>query len=229
MTARARTRIGLLALGLTATAAAVAAVAIANVGVYGNNFSKRADVAQVKKAGGGKRCERRWAKKSKRLRAVVSRGPATCGFRPPVEGDRDLPDHIVRVDGTIGMGGPKAARETAHLLVRARAGGGANYELRVYPRGGRFELHRRPDNAQFPVNGTSDEIDRVGRRNTIRLSVMGAEVRANVNGDLLAAVTDSNPGAVSGRRIHFGVGHDLDTTRDFFATFDRFKVWVPSP
>lgn len=229
MNARRPTRISLVALGLGTLLAALAAAALANVTVYQNGFKNAADVKQLSKVEGGKRCKRKFRRNSKRLRVTATRGPATCVFRPPVEGDGPRPDHIFRVDGTIATKGPKAARRTAFLLTRVRAGAGSNYELRVYPRGGRFELRRRPNSAQFPITGTDDAIKRIGRLNKVRLVAEGPRVRAAVNGSVVAAVTDSSHEQVSGRRLHFGIAHRLRTTRDFSGNFRAIAVSVPRP
>lgn len=230
MSSRRSTRIGLVALGIAALSGAVVAAALANVVVYNNNFSKRPDVRQLKKAGGGKQCKRGLVRgKRSRMRVVVTRGPLTCAFRPPVEGDGELPNHILRADGRIAKGNPKGTRATAHVLVRVRAGGGTGYELRVHPRGGRFELRREPDNRAFPVEGTSEAINGFGKLNRVRLAAVGAEVRAFVNGTRVATVTDANPGAVTGTRLHFGAGHERRTSNNFRAAFTRLRVAVPSP
>lgn len=220
-----------MALGLAVLGAVVAAAAFgANFTVYSNGFHSAADVREVSKVSGGKRCTRRLAGRGNRLRMTTSRGPATCVFRPPVESDRGRPDHIFRVDGTILAGGrPKVARNTAFLLLRIRAGGGTHYELRILPKGGRYQLRRRPDSGAFPVTGTSNAIRRIGRLNRVRLLTIGDEVRATVNGTQVVAMTDPNPGAVTGRRMHFGFGHRHQTTRNFFATLHRTSVSVPTP
>lgn len=230
MSSPRHTRIALVALGITALAGAVVAAAFANTVVYNNSFSKRPDVTQMKKASGGKQCKRGLVRgKSSRMRVVATTGPVTCAFRPPVEGDGELPNHIFRVDGRISKGNPKGTRATAHLVARVRAGGGSGYELRIHPRGGRFELTRDPGGRSFPVEGRNEAINGLGKRNRIRLSAVGAEVRAFVNGTHLATVTDGNPGAVTGARLHFGVGHERNTSRNFTAAFTRLRVAVPAP
>jgi hypothetical protein len=229
MSLRRHTRIGLAALAITALSGAVVVTALADVTVYNNDFSKRPDVRQMTKAGGGKPCKRSFVRKGSRMRMVINRGPRTCAFRPPVQGDGELPNHIFRADGRISQGNPKGTRASAFLLVRVRAGGGTGYELRVHPRGGRFELRREPGSGAFPVTGRSEAINGFGERNRIRLVAAGAEVRAFVNGARLATVTDANPGAVTGNRLHFGVGHERNTSNNFFAAFTRLRLAVPAP
>jgi hypothetical protein len=231
MNSPSSTRIGIAALAAAALLVGAAAVALANVVVYNNGFSKRPDVRQLSKADGGKQCKRGLVrrKKGSRMRVVATKGPVTCAFRPPVEGDGELPNHIFRVDGRISKGIPKGTRASAHIFARVRAGGGTGYELRVHPRGGRFELRRNPESRAFPVEGRNEAINGFGKRNRVRLSAIGGDVRASVNGEHLATVTDGNPGAVSGARLHFGIGHERSTSRNLSAAFTRLRVAVPAP
>jgi hypothetical protein len=228
MSPRAPTFLALAALA-AAVCAAAAAVALANVVVYNNNFSKRPDVRQMAKAGGGKDCRRAFVRNSKRMRVLARSGPRTCGFRPPVQSDGELPNHVFTANGRIPTGNPQGTRASAFLFARVRAGGGTGYELRVHPRGGRFELTREPDGGAFPVTGSSEAINGFGEPNRIRLAAVGAELRAFVNGTELAVVTDPNPGAVTGTRLHLGAGHERRTENNFHAAFDRVRVAVPSP
>jgi hypothetical protein len=224
-------RIGLAALAAAALAAGVAVTAaLGNVTVYNSTFSARADIQGLKKAGGGKQCARRLVTRgTPRMRAIVRSGPTNCRFRPPVQGDSPLPNYTFRVDARIARSGPRRARATAFLVVRARAGEGTGYTLRVLPRRGRWELHRAPASPQFPLSGRSEAINGIRGLNRVRLVTDGAEIRAFVNGELLAEVTDANPGAVTGTMLHFGVGHDARTRDRLFAAFNRLRVAVPSP
>ena len=105
-------------------AAALAAAAVGSamaVTVYDNGFGSRAEFKEIIKSGGGKRCDRSWRKKGKSMRAAVKRSPTTCSFRPPVQGDNELPNHSVTVAGKILKRTDKGLR------------GGAFVELTVGP------------------------------------------------------------------------------------------------
>lgn len=230
MRSRHHIRIGLGALIAAGLLALAGAVALASVTVYSVPFNKASQVKQMKKAGGGKKCKRGFVRKGKRrMRVAVTRGPTHCRLRPPVEGDRPVSNHTFQVAGRVAKSGPKAARRSAYLSLRARVGGGTGYTLRAFPRRGRFELRRSPAGEDFPVSGRNDAIKGLGGMNRLRLVTDGAEIRAFVNGTRVAAVTDSNPGAVTGTMLQFGVGHEANTSKPISAAFRKLRVAVPNP
>jgi hypothetical protein len=224
-------------LKLTRSAVAVASAAlltaglgsaIAAVTVYDNNFSSRAEFKQIIKSGGGKRCDRSFRKKGKSMRAAVKRSPTTCSFRPPVQGDNELPNHDVRVDGKILKRTEKRLRGGAFVELTVRAGGGGvGYALRVFPHKQRFELSRGPEGSEFPVRGKSNAIKRVNKRNQLRLVASGATVTAFVNGKELAKATDGNPGQVTGTKLRFALGSQKQKQGKVAATFKKVAVTVP--
>jgi hypothetical protein len=224
-------------LKLTRSAVAVAAAvlltaalgtAIAAVTVYDNGFSNRTEFKEIIKSGGGKRCDRSFRKKGKSMRAAVKRSPTTCSFRPPVQGDAELPNHDVRVGGKLLKKTEKGLRGGAFVEVTVRAGGGGvGYTLRIFPHKKRFELRRGPSGGEFPVRGKSNAIKRVNKRNQLRLIASGAGIRAMVNGKDLARVEDSNPGQVSGAKIRFAVGSLKERQGSVVATFKKVAVAVP--
>jgi hypothetical protein len=231
MTPRTRTRTALITAATALLCAAVAATAFAAVTVYDNDFSSRSEVNEVKKSG-GKACGRKFVKKGKRktMRVTVKEGPKTCSFRPPVQGDGELPNFELRLDAKIAKSTKESARRGAFLGVSVRVGGnGVGYELRVFPQTDKFKLSRGPNSNAFPLDGTEGAIAPVGKKNTLRLSVQGARVRATVNGTELADVTDNDPGAVSGRKLRFAVGNERSSGKDVVGTIKNVRVTVPDP
>ena len=224
-------------LKLTRSAVAVAAAvmltaalgtAVAAVTVYDNGFSNRTEFKEIIKSGGGKRCDRSYRKKGKSMRAAVKRSPTTCSFRPPVQGDAELPNHNVRVDGKILKKTPKGLRGGAFVELTIRAGGGGvGYTLRIFPHKKRYELRRGPSGGEFPVRGKSNAIKRVNKRNHLRLIASGAAIRGLVNGKEVARVEDSNPGQVAGTKIRFAVGSLKEREGSVVATFKKVAVAVP--
>jgi hypothetical protein len=217
-----------LASALLATAALGSALGA--VTVYDNNFSSRAEYKEVIKSGGGKRCDRKFRRKSKALLASVKRSPTTCSFRAPVQGDSELPNHDVKLTGKVLKKTPRSLRGGAFLELTVRAGGGGiGYALRVFPHKKRFELLRGPGGNGFPVRGQSDAINKVNQPNQLRLVAVGSEVRALVNGKEVAKVDDANPGQVSGAKIRFSVGSQKSKKGNVAATFKKLAVAVPEP
>lgn len=214
----------------TAALAIASAGALAAVTVYENDFSSRAEYRDVVNSGGGKRCDRNYREKSKAMVASLRRGPATCSFRPPVAGDRELPNHEARLDAKILKRTDKSVRGGAFIELSVRSGGGGTgYTLRVLPKRKRFVLQRGPAGSGFPVQGKSDAIKGINERNQLRLIATGAEIRALVNGEQVAKVSDSDPGQVGGRKMRFAVGNQKDKRGKVVATFKRVALAVPNP
>jgi hypothetical protein len=208
--------------------AALCATALADFTVYDNDFSSRSEFKQIIKSGSAKKCDRRFREKSKSMLASVKRGKTTCTFRPPVEGDDELPNQTVRVDGKILKKTPKSVRGGAFLELTLRSGGsGVGYTLRVFPQKQRFELLRGPAGNGFPQQGDSDAIKKINKRNSLSLTARGAKVEAFINGKQVAEVDDENPGQVSGTKIRFSVGNAKQKSKDVAATFKRVSVAVP--
>jgi hypothetical protein len=217
-----------IALAAAAIAAAAVGSAMAAVTVYDNGFGSRAEFKEIIKSGGGKRCDRSWRKKGKSMRAAVKRSPTTCSFRPPVQGDNELPNHTVTLAGKILKRTDKGLRGGAFVEVTVRAGGGGvGYTLRVFPQKKRFELRRGPSGGEFPVRGKSNAIKKTNKRNQLRLIATGAVVRALVNGKEVARVDDTNPGQVSGSKVRFAVGSQKQKRGSVAATFKKVAVAVP--
>jgi hypothetical protein len=217
-----------LALAVAIVLIAGLATASADFGVYGNDFGSRGEFKEIIRSGGGKACDRRYRKKSKSMVASVRRGRTTCSFRPPVQGDGELPNHTVTVDGKILKRTKKSVRGGAFLEVTVRAGGGGTgYSLRVFPKKHRFELRRTPGSSGFPVDGRDKAIKGINDRNELRVIARGAKVTAEVNGKEVAAVDDANPGQVGGSKVRFAVGNRKRKSKAVIATFKRVGVAVP--
>lgn len=215
--------------------AAVAALALlagavvvqAAVTVYDNKFDSRADYRDVGKLGGKKACDHDYRKKGGSARLTVKKREHSCAFRPPVVGDSELPNHRVTVVGKVSDSTKRAARGRAFIEVAVRVGGGGRYSLRVFPHRQRFQLLRAPEGGEFPARGESREINEIGKRNKLRLTAIGGEIAAFVNGTELARIADSNLGEVTGRKIHFGLGNAKDTPKNVIGSFKRVSVAVP--
>ena len=217
-------RLVLLVLGALLVGAIAAQAAVR---IYSNDFSSRKKFAEIERSG-GKACERRYRKQSKSMLASVDRGPATCSFRPPVQGDAELPNHGVVVDGKVLDRTPKSIRGGAFIELSIRSGGGGvGYSLRVFPEKKRFALTRGPDGGGFPVTEKSAAIKKIGERNQLELVASGAEIRAFVNREEVAKLTDQNPGQVTGRKIRFAIGSEERTKKEVLGTFKRVSVSVP--
>lgn len=210
---------GALSLALTASAAAV-------IYVYGNGFSSKGAIKEMKRSGGGKKCDKRYREKSKQMGVTVE-GKRLCEFSPPVVGDGGQPDHVVYAKGQIlPKKTPKALREAAYLAVKLRLGRGDWYELEIRPKGGRYKLSRSPQEGAVSEAGRSDAIRKLNKPNALRLEAKGARITASVNGDELVSVVDPNPDEVGGRKVGFGIGSRKNSKRPVVGAFDRVRVGI---
>jgi hypothetical protein len=223
-----RTSAGLGTLAIVAFAA-FATVAAGAVIVYKNNFSARGEFQEIRRAGEAGKCSREWSRKKEVMRATVKDGPKSCRYRPPVQADAPQADYTIVVEGKISKETPSSVRDEAYTAVAARVGGGKEYELRVFPKEGRFSLRREPDDGAFPAEGTNPVIKGVGGRNVLRLDVDGAQVKGQVNGTTVANVTDPNPGGIDGTKLEFRLGSTSSSSKNTHGAFDRLKVLVPDP
>jgi hypothetical protein len=208
---------------------ALAAVALGVVNVYKNNFSSRSEFGEIRFAGEANKCERSWSRKKELMRATVKKAPKSCRFRPPVQSDGAQPNYTIFVEGKVAPKTPKGIRDEAYVSVAARVGDGREYELRVFPREGRYSLRREPDNGAFPAEGTDPAVKGIGKRNDLKLEVSGNDVRAVVNGTTVANVADPNPGEIDGTKLEFRLGSTANSNKNTHGAFDRIKVQVPNP
>lgn len=225
---RLRPTRSVLALSAAIVMIAGVATAFAVFTVYQNDFGSKAEFKEILRTGGANACDRRYREQSKTMVASVERGKTTCSFRPPVQGDAELPNHTVTVDGKILKKTPKSVRGGAFIELTIRAGGaGSGYTLRIIPNKHRFELQRTPGSPEFPEKGKNKAIERVNAGNQLRLTARGAKITAVVNGEELAIVDDPNPGQVLGSKIRFAVGNAKQQSKPVVATFKRVAVAVP--
>ncbi len=226
---RLTAKAGLAAAALVA-AAALAATAIAGVTVYKNTFSRKGDARELRHAD-GKHCKRDFQKKAGKLRIDVTKGPELCGYRPPVEGDTDGPDHGFQAKVKFLRDTPKRVRDGAYAAVAVRSGKTSGYELRVFPVKHRFRLVRSPSGggSEFPATGKSHAIKGFNKPNVLFLKAVGSKVTAAVNGTKIVKATDSNPAQVGGRKLEVGIGHGKRSKKDVAGTIDSLKVQVPAP
>ncbi|MDX6582512.1 MAG: hypothetical protein QOI10_1696 [Solirubrobacterales bacterium] len=207
-----------------------AATAFAEVVVYSNDMSTEAKFKEITRSGGGKRCDKKYRAKSAVMLASVKKSPTTCSFRPPVQGDDELANQGVAIDGKILKETPKSMRKGAFIETTVRAGGSnTGYSLRIFPQRQHWELRRGPEGGEFPKHGHSDAIKKINEKNRIEIIATGAQITAEINGQEIVKVSDSNPGQVDGRKVRFSLGSQADKDKGVVGTFKRIAVSVPDP
>ena len=226
MGARIRKRLPAALALAGAGACAAAAVAFGIVSVYTNDFSTAGKGHQLSGAQGS-HCDK--TVKNGSLKVTVKQGPEVCGYQLPVEGESRQPDHDLQARMKLLSLTPKKLRKNAYVGLEVRAGGGSDYELRIFPKGHRYVIKRTPGGSGFPVSGQDGAIKPIDKLNTLRLQAFGHVVKAWVNGAKIADVADSSPTDVRGRRLELVVSNGKKTDKDVIARADDVRLSVPTP
>jgi hypothetical protein len=218
------------ALALAAVGAAfMAATALAGVTVYSNNFSSKREAKELRHAE-GKNCNKDWRKKAKSVIVTAKKGRTVCGYRPPVEGDADAPDHKFKAKEKLLKETPKSVRDGVYLGIAVRSAKDTGYELQVFPSEHKFKLVRRAgDKVDVLEKGGSKAIEGTNKSNNMLLSAVGSKVVAKVNGKRLAKVGDRSSGQVDGRKVEVMLGYKKKRAKPASATFDNLQLQVPRP
>src|SRR4249919_2096544 len=128
-------RIGTIAALAAALMALAPAAGAALVGVYRNGMQSKGQLAQIAKLSGA-RCGR--AATGGGLTITVGKETRECTYRTPVVG-RDL--EIAATERLLAKT-PKPVQQGAYLALDLRAGGGARYQLAVYPRQRKAQMRK---------------------------------------------------------------------------------------
>lgn len=214
---------------LLASLAVVSGAGAAMIGIYRNGMETAAQRSQLVKLS-GRSCMRGGANAA--LRIVIGRRTKECAYRTPVIG-RDL--EIAATERLL-SGTPRSLQRKVFLAVQLRAGGGARYQLAVYP------LQRKAQLRKVLADGTIEylaivknesAIRGIDEANKLRLSAIDVEagqarLLASVGGKPVADVTDTTAGELSGRASGFSVGAATGAT-GAVASVDDVVVRVPSP
>jgi hypothetical protein len=222
----------LAALGALLAPAGMAAAAL--VGVYRNGMGSQAQREQILKLAGD-RCARSAAGTS--IRVFVGKRTSECAYRTPVIG-RDL--EIAATERLL-SGTPKKLQHRAYLGLNLRAGGGgAHYQLAVYPFQRKVQLRKaRADGKLKYLEIAKDvgAVQGVGRANQLRLRAFNVtsgpdkgscRLIAWVGGRQVANVLDGHAGELQGRTSGFGVGAS-GNAKGTVATVDDVVIRVPNP
>ncbi len=219
------------ALALVAVAAALAtATAIAGVTVYTNNFSNKGGVKELRHAE-GKHCDKGWRQKAKKVVVKAKKGKTVCGYRPPVQGDSDAPDHSFTATEKLAKSTPKKVRDHVYVGIAVRSAKDVGYELWVFPSERKFKLARRAgsDKPTFLAKGDNKAIKGKGKPNHLGLKAVGSKIIAKVNGKRLAKTVDRNAGQVDGRKLEVMLGYKKHRSKSVSMTLDDLKLQVPNP
>ena len=217
-----------LAVGLLACAVAGAAM----IGIYRNSMGSLAQRKQMVKLS-GRSCDR--AGVSGAMRVTIGKKTSACSFRTPVLG-RDL--EIAATERLL-SGTPANLQRKAYLGLELRAGGGAKYQLLVFPRQRKAQLIKLTGEGSkyLAIAKNEKAILGVNEANKLRLRAVNvtsgpekgqARLFAYVGGTLVGEATDDGAGDLSGRASAVTVG-TIKNGNGIVASVDDVVVRVPSP
>jgi len=217
-----------LAAGLLVCAVAGSAM----IGIYRNGMESLAQRSQLVKLSGSN-CAR--AGVGGAMRITLGKKTAACSFRTPVLG-RDL--EIAATERLL-SGTPENLQRKAFLGLELRAGGGAKYQLLVFPRQRKAQLVKVTGEGSkyLAIAKNEQAIKGINEANVLRLRAVnvtsGAEkgqarLFAYVGKTLVGEAVDDGAGELTGRNSTVVVG-TVKNGNGIVASVDDVVVRVPSP
>lgn len=214
--------------GLLTCAVAGAAM----IGIYRNPMQSLAQRKQLVKLS-GRSCAR--AGVGGVMRVTVGKRTSACSFRTPVLG-RDL--EIAATERLL-SGTPKALQKQAFVGLELRAGGGAKYQLLVFPRQRKAQLIKETSDGvtYLHIARHQEAIAGLNEANKLRLRAVNvtsgpekgqAQLFAYVGSTVVAEAVDAGAGALEGRASAVVVGA-VKSGNGIVASVDDVVVRVPSP
>ncbi len=217
-----------LAVGVLACAVAGAAM----IGVYRNSMESLAQRSQLVKLAGAN-CAR--AGVNGAMRITLGKKTAACSFRTPVVG-RDL--EIAATERLL-SGTPENLQRKAFLGLELRAGGGAKYQLLVFPRQKKAQLVKvTPSETKYLAIAKNEKaVMGINEANNLQLRAVNvssgpekgqAKLFAYVGSTLVGEAVDAGAGDLTGRASSVIVG-TIKNGNGIVASVDDVVVRVPSP
>jgi hypothetical protein len=228
-----RIRLAAILLALFGISILVAAAAgAAMIGIYRNGMETTAQRAQLIRLAGAS-CARGGSEGA--LRVAVGKRTAACSYRTPVLG-RDL--EIAATERLL-SGTPTAARHKAYLALELRAGGGAKYQLLVFPLQRKAQLVKvtAAGSEYLAIEKDLKTVAGVNKANALRLRAVNvrsgpergqAKLVAYVGGALVAEASDEGAGELSGRAASVAIGATKGAN-GVVGSVDDVVIRVPSP
>lgn len=209
-----------------------AAAGGALVGIYRNGMGSTAQRGQLVKLSGS-HCSRGGLGKT--LRVTIGKATKECAYRTPVVG-RDL--EIAATERLLSAT-PKPLQHGAFLAINLRSGGGARYQLAVYPLQRKVQLRKTTSEGVEYLDIEKDvaQVKGLDAANELRLRAFNVtegdekgscRLLGFVGGKLAVEATDAGAGELSGRASGFSVG-SAKNAKGAEASFDDVVVRVPGP
>jgi hypothetical protein len=228
-------RTAIFALLMATTLAFASEAGASLIGVYRNSMESKSQLAQIFKLS-GERCARGGSEGA--FSITIGKATKECSYRTPVLG-RDL--EIGATMRLLSMPKtPKSVQRSAYLALNLRSGGGARYQLAVYPLQDKAQIRKVLAGGTIEYLDIEKNVAGVGgaeKPNQLRLRAFNitsgeekgtCQLLAYVGGQLVAEAKDPGAGELSGRASGFSLG-SAKVAKGAGATVDDVIVRVPSP
>jgi hypothetical protein len=203
------------------------------IGIYRNSMESTAQRAQLLQLA-GRSCTRGGSDSA--LKIAVGKRTEECAYRTPVIG-RDL-----EIAATMRLlsGTPEPVQKKAFLALELRAGGGAKYQLLVFPLQQKAQLRKVLATGEVKylrIAKEEEAVKGVNMANGLRLRATNVtsgpekgtcRLFAYVGPTLVAEAVDTGAGELTGRASAVAVGA-LKNGSGVIASVDDVVVRVPSP
>jgi hypothetical protein len=229
-----RMRLTAALLAVLATALVVVAGAgAAMVGIYRNPMTTTAQRAQLVKLT-GRSCARGGSEQA--LRITIGKRTSGCSYRTPVVG-RDLE---ISASERLLSSTPKSLQRKVFLGLVLRTGGGAGYQLAVYPAQQKVQLRKNLPGGKvkyLAIAKSQSAVLGLDKANDLRFSAINVasgpekgqcHLLAYAGGKLVAEATDPEASELSGGASGVAIGSASNAT-GAVAGVDDVVVRVPSP
>jgi hypothetical protein len=217
----------IITLACLAALAATAVASGAGITVFKTSFQSRSDYESIKPLSGPhKQCKKNWRDETA-VGVLVKGGPVDCTLSTPVQGDVAGADQIVRVVAKMNKDTDDKVKKSVYVGVVVRASRKESYELRVFPKGRRFQLLK---SGEVLKEGKEKAIEGLAKKNRLQIDAIGSTITGKVNGKAVAKFKDKDAEQVSGRSTGLSYGdRDHSKKGQGVAFFDKLKVQVPIP
>jgi len=205
------------------------------IGVYRNPMENKGQLGQILKLSGA-RCARGGSEGA--FTITIGKATKECSYRTPVLG-RDL-----EIGATMRLLSKsqvsKSVQRSMYLALDLRAGGGARYQLAVYPLQDKAQIRKVRADGSIEYLDIEKEVAGLGgaeKPSQLRLrafNVTSGEERgtcqlfAYVGGQLIGEAKDPGGGELTGQAAGFSLG-SAKVAKGAGATVDDVVVRVPSP
>lgn len=205
------------------------------IGIYRNPMENKGQLAQILKLS-GERCARGGSEGA--FTITIGKATKECSYRTPVLG-RDL-----EIGATMSLLSrtqvPKSVQRSAYLALDLRSGGGARYQLALYPLQGKAQIRKVLADGSIEYLDIEKEVAGVGgldKANQLRLRAFNVtsgeekgtcQLFAYLGGKLIGEASDPTSGELTGRASGFSLG-SAKVAKGAQATVDDVVVRLPSP